>query len=403
MELTELYSSTMTALFATVLIVLCIVILLLRDTKWLQRMHRLGDATRDDRTPLAETPLVSVIVPMRNEQDNVARCLDGLAAQTDARYVVIVVDDGSTDATPDILAHYAARDPAPEWLRVVSGRPLPAGWVGKCNACLHGSEFARGEWLLFLDADTAPQPGLLRDMIADATARNLDALSLFPFNELGSLAERIILPVFFQFAWTVFPLAQTGDPDAAPERALANGQCFLFRADVYRAMGGHGAVKDKVLEDVEFAHALRRAGYRLGLAFGMEQLRARMYHNFAEVAQGLAKHAWNGRQAGGWRSYWGIARMMLTLFMPVVLVLVCAASLIIEPTIPALSAFAVACAGFVTAKLFWRRILRELYALPGAYALLLPFGLAAYLFIIVRGTLAILLNRGVTWKGRSYR
>jgi len=392
----------MAALLAVTLFVLGVVILLLRDAEWMRQMPRLPDymdASADHQTDEA---LVSVIVPMRNEQDNVVRCLDGLAAQRHVRYEVIVVDDGSTDATALILAEYAQRNPSPAWLRVVNGRPLPPGWVGKCNACLHGSELARGEWLLFLDADTAPQPGLLSAMLADATERSLDALSVFPFNELGSLAERLILPVFFQFAWTVFPPAQAAEPDSAPERAIANGQCFLFRADVYRAIGGHGAVKDKVLEDVEFAHALRRAGYRLGLAFGLQQLRVRMYHNFAETAQGLAKHAWNGRQAGGWRAYWGIVRMMLTLFMPVALVLLCAASLIIEPTIPALSAFAVACAGFATAKLFWRRILRDLYALPGWYALLLPFGLAAYLFIVMRGTLAILLNRGVVWKGRSY-
>jgi chlorobactene glucosyltransferase len=386
----------MAVVFAATLIILCVIILMLRDAQWLQQMHRLGKTS-----DAGATSLVSVIVPMRNEQNNAARCLDGLATQTGARYEVIIVDDGSTDATPDILAQYAARYPT--WLRVVSGRPLPTGWVGKCNACLHGSEFARGEWVLFLDADTAPQPGLIRDMIADATARRLDALSLFPFNELGSLGERIVLPVFFQFAWTVFPLAQAADPDSAPERALANGQCFLLRADVYRAIGGHGAVKDKVLEDVEFAHALRRKGYRLGLVFGMSQLRVRMYHNFAEVAQGLAKHAWNGRQAGGWRAYWGIGRMMLTLFVPMLLPLLCAAWLLAAPALPALAALVISCAGYAVTLFFWRRTVRDLYALPGWYAVLLPFGLVAYLFIVLRGTLAILFNRGVTWKGREYR
>ena len=394
----------MVVFFAVAFIVLGVAMLTLRDAHWLRQMHRLGeDVPGGGAAPSRELPLVSVIVPMRNEQDNVARCLDGLAAQIGVQFEVIVVDDGSTDATPHLLAEYAARLSASTWLRLVNGRPLPDGWVGKCNACLHGSEFARGEWLLFLDADTAPQPGLIRDMLADATARELDALSLFSFNELGSLAERIVLPVFFQFAWTVFPLHQADNPDSAQERAMANGQCFLFRSEVYRALGGHGVVKDKVLEDVEFAHALRRAGYRLGLALGMRQLRVRMYHNLAEVVQGLAKHAWNGRRAGGWRAYWGVVRMMLTIIAPIIFLLLCAAWLLVDPSLVALAALTCATAGYGITLAFWRYIVRDLYALPGRYAVLIPLGLAIYLVIILGGNLAILLNRGVTWKGRSYK
>jgi chlorobactene glucosyltransferase len=376
--------------------VFLICILLLRDVYALRHARPLENAPHNV-TPL-DAALVSVIVPARNEEAGIARCLDGLAHQDYPRYEVIIVDDGSTDATPRILAHYAAQ--YPQRVRVTRGRPLPPGWVGKCNACLHGSTFARGEWLLFLDADTAAQPTLLGAMLRDAQERRLDALSLFPFNELGSLAERIILPVFFQFAWTVFPLAQASTPEGLPQSALANGQCFLFRADVYQAMGGHAVVKDKVLEDVEFARALRRAGYRVGLAAGAPHIRVRMYHNFAEVAQGLAKHAWNGQRAGGWRAYWGILRMMLTLFAPPLL---CAAGLIQLTREPVgLLTFAVACAGYTAVLSFWRAVLRDLYALPARYAWLMPLGFLAYLLIAARGTLAVWLKRGVTWKGRSY-
>lgn len=396
-------------------IVALIVLLIGQDTRRLQHWlrHRLGcqaDAAPGSQAAPSQTSgpagaatlptQVSVIVPARNEAGSIARCLDGLLCQTLQPREIIVVDDGSTDATPDILAGYAARYPG--LVRVVAARPLPPGWVGKCNACQHGASFADGDWLLFVDADTAPQPGLIQAMLQDALQRRLDALSVFPFNELGTLAERLILPVFFQFAWTVFPGGKTQDPEMPWRHAIASGQCFMFKADVYRAMGGHACVKDKVLEDVEFAQALRRAGYRLGLAWGGEHIRVRMYHSAGEVAQGLAKHAWAGRRAGGWRSYWGVARLVLTTLAPPAVVIAALAAFLIAPGVPQTISIAAASAGCGASWLYWRYVLARLYALPGRLAWAMPAGLLAYLMIVLRGTVAMMTRRGVQWKGRSY-
>src|SRR5262245_56492997 len=105
----------------------------------------------------ATGPLVSLLIPARDEAARIARCLEGALSQTYPCYEVIVVDDGSSDATPEILAHYAAIH---ERLRIIQGAPLPPGWMGKCHACQQAAGAAGGAWLLFLDADTAPQPGL---------------------------------------------------------------------------------------------------------------------------------------------------------------------------------------------------------------------------------------------------
>ncbi len=390
----------MLLLVAAALAALAACALILQDARRLRRMPCLPAGPRQAE---ADPPCVSVVVPARNEAAGLGRCLDGLATQDYAPYEVIVVDDGSTDDTPRIAASRAARHP--DRVRVLPGRPLAPGWVGKCNACDHGAGFARGELILFVDADTAPQPALLRAMAREMRARRLDALSLMPFNELGSFAERAVLPVFFQFAWTVFPLDSLSDPEMPPREALAVGQCFMFRADVYRALGGHAIVKDKVLEDVEFAHALRRAGYRLGLARAPELIRVRMYRNFGEVAQGLAKHASAGRRAGGWRSYWGLARLIITTLMPPALVMLAAlAVLAAEPgAAPATwGAGILAVIAFGASWLFWRDVLRTVYAQPAWLAGCMPVGLLAYLLILLRGTAATAFRRGVVWKGRRY-
>lgn len=392
-----------------------IILLISRDARSLQRWlrHQLGcqpeaapesgtkGSQNDSFNKWPERPAqISVIVPARNEAGSIARCLDGLLCQTLQPREIIVVDDGSTDATPHILADYAARYPS--LVQVVSAPPLLPGWVGKCNACQHGASLATGEWLLFLDADTAPQPGLLQAMAQHAQRRWLDALSVFPFNELGTLAERLILPVFFQFAWTVFPAGRTQNAEMPWREAIANGQCFMFKAEVYRAIGGHACVRDKVLEDVEFAQALRRAGYRLGLAWGGEHIRVRMYRSAGEVARGLAKHAWAGRRAGGWRSYWGVLRLVLITLMPPVIAAAALARLLIEPGTPEVISVAAASASYGASWLFWREALTRLYALPGRLAWLMPVGLLGYLMIVLQGTVAIMTRRGVQWKGRSY-
>lgn len=217
-----------------------VIVLIVRD--W-QRARRLPALQHSP--VLASRPFVSIVIPARNEAANIARCLDGALSQRYAPYEVIVVDDGSTDATPRILHDYATR--FSDKLTVVTGRPLPRGWVGKCNACLHGAQHARGDWLLFLDADTAPQPNLIAALLALAQQRGLDLVSVLPFNELRTWSEQLVLPVFYQFALTAFPLQRNLSADPPASNVLANGQCLLVRADAYWSLGGHEVVKDKVL------------------------------------------------------------------------------------------------------------------------------------------------------------
>jgi glycosyltransferase involved in cell wall biosynthesis len=373
-----------------------IIFLIARDAARIRKMPAL-----DDGATLREMPPASIIIPARNEANNIARCLEGALNQGGATCEVVVVDDGSTDATPRILADFGAR--YPDRLRVTPGRVLPKGWVGKCNACLHGAQHAQGEWLIFVDADTVPQPELARALMSFVQANRLDAASVFPFNELPTLPERLVLPVFYQFAFTAFPLDKFVLPDAPPGHAMANGQCLIVSAGAYWALGGHEVVKDKVLEDIEFAQALRRAGYRLGIATAFAQLRVRMYRSLGEIVHGLGKHASAGRRASGWRAFWAVARMTLTVLAPLLLWLACLYLMFgNQPNALAWLALAATSTAYAASLAFWMRRLHRWYGLPAWLAVLMPLGWLIYLFIAVFGTLNVLFKRGVAWKGRVY-
>lgn len=346
-----------------------------------------------------EQPYVSLLIPARNEARNIARCLDGALAQLYSAYEVIVVDDGSTDATPAILASYAARDPR---LRVLNAVPLPPGWTGKCNACQQAAAAAQGEWLLFLDADTVPQPTLLPSLMTHARRYQLDMLTIFPFLELISFWERVVLPPFLAMIYVLFPIERMNAPDSRPDENAANGQCILVRRSAYDSIGGHGAVCSEVLEDVRLAQALRAAGFRTGAAEGMRELRVRMYTNGREVLEGLTKNAEAGYRSGGGRSLWAGARQLaLALGPPDLFVW----GLILLAVRGDVLAWAVLLHGLVivlVAFSFWGFLLRQLYDLPWFYALLWPFGVVCYSFIALRSMWQVRTGRGVIWKGRTY-
>jgi GT2 family glycosyltransferase len=347
--------------------------------------------------PPAGAPLVSVLIPARNEERSIGRCVAGALAQRYPRLEVLVLDDGSTDGTAAALAAFAGDGR----LRVLRGGPLPPGWVGKCNACQQLGAAAAGAWLLFLDADTAAEPDLVAALLDHAERRGLDLLSLFPFQELGTFWERAVLPPFLGLVAAIFPYWRMERPAARPGDVMAFGQCVLVRREAYRAIGGHGAVRGEVLEDVRLAQALRAAGCRVGIAEGPGLLRARMYHSGAEVVAGLAKHAAAGQRSGGARSWLAMARELALTFGPLWL-LAWGAALLAGGAPAGWAALAPGGAALAGALALWGGRYRRLYGLGPLHGLLWPLGLLAYLLIAALGILRVLSGRGVVWKGRTY-
>jgi glycosyltransferase involved in cell wall biosynthesis len=243
-------------------------------------------------------PTVSVIVPARNEEACLGTCLQSLVVQNDVAqndiaksdaprhiiaFEIIVVDDQSTDRTREIALSFPRAQ-----VRVIEAGPLPAGWTGKNNAVTAGSRAARGEWLLFTDADTIHQPGSLPRSLEEAKRQGAAMLSYSPEQIVESFWEKAVMPVIFAELASSFRPSQVSDPKSPA--AAANGQYILITRQAYDAVGGHAAIAGNLLEDVALARAVKRSGRKIFFRYGGDAVRTRMYRSFSQLREGWTKN-----------------------------------------------------------------------------------------------------------------
>jgi chlorobactene glucosyltransferase len=345
----------------------------------------------------AELPTVTVVVPARDEAENIGRCVAALLDQTYPvdRMRVVVVDDGSTDGTPDIVRRFAAADPR---VQLVAAGPLPAGWTGKPHACLRGSQAADSEWLCFVDADTAAYPELLRRAVGLAQHRTIDMLSLVPLQQLHTFWERLVLPVQFLLLALFMDIHRVNDPHS--RTAVANGQCILIRRAVYESIGGHAAVCGDVTEDLALARAVKHAGHRLFLISGTGLIRTRMYKRFGEIWRGFSKNTVD-LIGGVPNALFGALVMLITGWAPVVLLAGLSREILADSAGgPAGLALALTLLG--TGGLLGVHLLMERYnRVPLRYALLFPIGHTMAAALTLNSVRRHLAGRK-EWKGRVY-
>lgn len=348
-------------------------------------------------------PHLTVIVPARNEAANIGRCLRSLLAQDYPanRLNVLVIDDHSADDTAAIVRAIAAPALAPArqpQVSLISSPPLPPRWTGKSHACWIGARAAtpESEWLCFLDADVWGEPPLLSSAVHAAVAQRLDLLSLAPRQELGSFAERLMLPCGLILLSFLQDLREVQGRSSSA--VTATGQFMLIRRDGYEAVGGHAAVSNVICEDLEFARLLKQSGRSVLLMGGDGMIATRMYTGWRTLWPGFAKNLVD--TLGGPRATLTFTPLAVILAWAALAVPLVAAVACRQGTAGAWAALAVALLG--SAAAFGLHIAATFYfRIPFWYGLLFPLGYtlgAAMAFDSVRRR----LTGRVIWKGRTY-
>jgi chlorobactene glucosyltransferase len=246
---------------------------------------------RSLRKPLSDgkipepAPFVSVLIPARDEELNIEACLQSLQNQDYPAFEVLVLDDNSSDGTADIVTRIAAED---ERIRLIRGEPLPEGWAGKPFACYQLATRARGSWLLFVDADTTHAPHMLRSVLALALQLRPSLLSGFPRQLATSLPQKIAVPVLYFVIISWLPLWWL-HRSKKPKPSLAIGQFLLFPEEDYWRIGGHKAVKSRILEDVWLGMEINRLGGR-HIAIDLSTVvSCHMYRSLGTMWEGFVK------------------------------------------------------------------------------------------------------------------
>ena len=235
---------------------------------------------------LTEGPLVSVLIPARNEQDNIGECLESLAGQSYRNYEIIVLDDHSDDNTGAVLEYY--RKSLPE-LRIIRGRPIPEGWNGKPFAMHQLAAEARGEYLLFVDADTRHGPDSISWAVTNAERHGFDLLSGYPGHTNRTFGEKLVVPNMYLNTALFLPLWGLRYIPF-PVFSMALGQFMMFRSSSYARSGGYETVKNKITEDVYISRELKRQGYSIGMLDARRQVSCRMYSGFSSAVNGIGKN-----------------------------------------------------------------------------------------------------------------
>jgi cellulose synthase/poly-beta-1,6-N-acetylglucosamine synthase-like glycosyltransferase len=352
----------------------------------------------DEAEDAAPALKLSVIVPARNEEEVLGACLESLLAQSepgfglDAQWELIVVNDASTDRTRAIAeaaaagrAGVAVMDPPPLDL---SDR---GGFTGKTNACWAGAQRARGEWLLFTDADTVHQSGDLSRSLYEAKKHGAKLLSYSPRQVVEGFWQRAVMPLVFAELASVYPPKQVSDAGSA--LAAANGQFLLVEREAYFAVGGHRGVGQEILEDVALARRIKKAKYGIRFRYAPEALSARMYRTLPAMIEGWTKN------------------LALLLPRPLLLATMRALQLVLFVGLPVMAVMlplpyqwqraAILLVWLRASWGFYARVARSHF--PAVDVAISIAGVPLFCWLLVQSWMRHRVSKSVEWKGRSYR
>lgn len=339
-------------------------------------------------------PKVSIILPARNEEGFIGKCLESLTNQDYENYEIIAIDDSSEDATGKIISDFAKRNSK---VIYVSARPKPDGWMGKNWACIEGYKKATGELLLFTDSDTTHAKNVISLAVSHLLSLDLDALTVVPKMICLDTWTKITLPVLSTFLHTRFSALRVNDP--SKKTGYFFGSFFLIRRDVYESVGTHEGVKQEIIEDGALGKKVKEAGHKMRMVRGDHLIDAIWARDLSSLWNALKRlmiplYLQNGRIATGI-----FFAVLFLLFMPYVF-------------------FAYSSMFFGQSQsfsaLFWISLVSSglVYAAgmldARALQIKIPYGICGPVgsFVVVAGFLCGILqaksNMAVTWRGRAY-
>lgn len=357
-------------------------------------LKQVETSTTSDR----ELPFVTVLVPARNEESKIARCLQSLLKQDYPNYEIVVIDDRSTDRTGEIIEQFAQKDSRVKFVR---GKDAPDGWIGKCNALAHAVGYASGDWYIFTDADTCHAPNSIRDSVSYAINNKADLVSFVPMQELGSFPEKLVMPTLLSSFLLGDPFHSVNDPQA--ERAYAYGQYIICRRSSYLAIGGHQSVRDEIVEDHAIAKVFKEKGYKILVADGKTLYRVRMYTDLESMWQGWTKNLYSLIDSRVGNLLFILVLLNCAILSPWIQMMVVGSMWLAQDPDPLLQLLTELVALQLLVQVFWFKRCSEHHAgVDWRHFFLLPLGCLSVSVLYVHAAYLVLSGSQVNWKGRRY-
>jgi glycosyltransferase involved in cell wall biosynthesis len=338
---------------------------------------------RAQQRTITDDPSVSILIPARNEERTIAECLKSACLQGNLVREILVYDDQSTDSTAVIVQSWMERD---KRIKLIHGVALPQSWYGKPHACYRLAEHARGEWLLFIDADVRLHKHAVSKLLATALNYRCSFLSAWPEVEMRTPVELLLMPMLNFYVFTLFP-SPLQLLSNAPRYALAHGACILCRRAEYWDVGGHAAVRTDLFEDTALARLWRSHGHRGLCCDGRGIVQVRMYTRLREIWQGFEKNFFPG-----FRRKW---MFFLVLTIHAIFFTAPFVGLLLSPSLPTTIASCAVLFSRVSLAIRFRHSCWSVLFHPLAELMLLALGISS--FVRWQG------RQGVVWKDRVYR
>lgn len=341
------------------------------------------------------SPKVSIILPARNEEEFIGKCLDSLILQDYENYEIIVIDDSSDDTTGKIISEYAKKDSK---IIAVSARPKPEGWMGKNWACIEGYRKSTGELLLFTDADTNHSKNVISLAVSHLMSFDLDALSVIPKMQTFDFWTRITLPMISTFLHTRFSALNVNNP--SKKTGYFFGSFFILKKKTYEEVGTHEGVKQEIIEDGALGEKVKESGYKIKMVRGEHLIEAVWARDKSTLWNALKRlmiplYLQSGKIAIG---IFFVVLFLLFIPFPV---FAASISLPIETT----SAKILCVTAAIASILIYIGAIVEAkvgFELKFVHALFAPLGSLVVVLGFLSGLLQAKNTSSVTWRGRVY-